>query len=184
MTHDAGSTAHRDAGVRDSEVALVPRTAGVRCVEARARALQGWRDEVWVERLRVQRYRPGGHYGHHFDWSSGRGGWGRVSSFMAWVDNGDGALTGGGTEFPALRGSGDPRWCRFVECPANGTGEGDGGDGQGGTVFKPLVGNAVYWENFRADGTGRGYEETWHAGLPVVEGVKVGLNIWSWGRIE
>ena len=48
-------------------------------------------------------------------------------------------------------------------------------------MFKPRAGNAVYWENFRADGTG--YDETWHAGLPVTKGVKVGLNIWSFGRI-
>jgi prolyl 4-hydroxylase len=53
-----------------------------------------------------------------------------------------------------------------------------------GTVFRVVPGNAVYWENFRADGTGRGFEETWHAGLPVRKGVKVGLNIWSSGRIE
>lgn len=213
VTHD-GSSVHRDTSVRDSEVALVPRTASVKCIESRARALQGWRDEVWIERLRVQRYHPGGHYGHHFDWSSGRGGWGRVSSFMAWVAE-DG-LEGGGTEFPALSRKGDPRWCRFVECGEGGGGggganngnnganasastttstladrseqsgeavNGDGGE-RGGVVFKPLVGNAVYWENFRADGSGRGYEESWHAGLPVVQGVKVGLNIWSWGRID
>ncbi|OIW33815.1 2OG-Fe(II) oxygenase family oxidoreductase [Coniochaeta ligniaria NRRL 30616] len=178
VTHDAGSSTHRDLTVRDSEVALIPRTETVRCVEARARSLQGWREEVWIERLRVQRYRPGGHYSHHFDWSSGRGGWGRVGSFMAWVDDDDAGLVGGGTEFPLLRRRGDARWCRFVECPSADDEE------TAGTVFKPIVGNAVYWENFRSDGSGRGYEETWHAGLPVLEGVKVGLNIWSWGRIE
>lgn len=179
--------------MRDSEVALIPRTDAVRCVEDRARAVQGWRDEVWLERLRVQRYRAGGHYAHHFDWSTGRGGWGRVSSFMVWVDDSDGsgeegeALEGGGTEFPLLRRVGDQRWCQFVECPEGGQGEGDhgeGGEGGKGVVFKPVPGNAVYWENFMADGTGRGYEETWHAGLPVKKGIKVGLNIWSSGRIE
>jgi len=180
VTDDAGSSTYRDTTVRDSEVALVPRTATVRCVEARARSLQGWRDEVWVERLRVQRYRPGGHYDHHFDWSSGRGGWGRVGSFMAWVDDDDAGVVGGGTEFPLMRRRGDARWCQFVECPAAADDDGEAA----GTVFKPIAGNAVYWENFRADGSGRGYDETWHAGLPVVEGVKVGLNIWSWGRIE
>lgn len=176
----------------------MPRTAAVRCIESRARALQGWRDEVWVERLHLQRYHPGGHYRHHFDWSSGRGGWGRVSSFMAWVDDGDGGLVGGGTEFPLLRRKADERWCRFVECDVaagatNGTSGQSGiseappavdGDGGAGVVFRPLVGNAIYWENFRSDGSGRGHDESWHAGLPVVEGVKVGLNIWSWGRIE
>lgn len=179
VTDDGGASTHRDAAVRDSEVAVIPRTATVRCVEGRARSLQGWREEVWVERLRVQRYRPGGHYDHHFDWSSERGGWGRVGSFMAWVGDEDSGLVGGGTEFPLLRRREDARWCQFVDCPSA-----DDGNGTTGTVFKPIAGNAVYWENFRSDGSGRGYEETWHAGLPVVEGVKVGLNIWSWGRIE
>lgn len=204
VTHDA-SVAHRDTAVRDSAVALIPRTDTVRCIEKRARALQGWRRDVWIERLRTQRYVAGGHYSHHFDWSGNSQGWGRVSSFMVWVDATEG-LQGGGTEFPLLRtrvadaddsddvngerksGGGEP-WCKLVECPK------DGGDGRKedegvsksdedelGTVFKAIPGNAVYWENFAPDG--RGYDETWHAGLPVKKGVKVGLNIWSFGRIE
>jgi prolyl 4-hydroxylase len=188
ITHDGGSTTARDTSVRDSEVALIPRTDVVRCIEDRARALQGWRDEVWLERLRVQRYRAGGHYSHHYDWSSGRGGWGRVSSCMAWVDgtSGDGEeLEGGGTEFPQLKRRSDGRWCAFVECPDGEGGHGDGEEEEAkGVVFKPLPRNMVCWENFMADGTGRGYEETWHAGLPVRKGVKVGLNIWSSGRID
>ncbi|KAK0621230.1 hypothetical protein B0T17DRAFT_508600 [Bombardia bombarda] len=196
ITHNGGSSSQHNPTIRDSEVAVVPRTAAVRCVEDRARALQGWRDDVWIERLRTQRYRPGGHYAHHFDWSSSRGGWGRVSSFMAWVDASSGCssgqeekeggdeerLEGGGTEFPLLARRGDQRWCAFVECDDS---EEEGEEkGKTGVVFKPVAGNAVYWENFRADSTGRGYDETWHAGLPVVKGVKVGLNIWSWGRID
>ncbi|KAK3682729.1 hypothetical protein B0T22DRAFT_471829 [Podospora appendiculata] len=177
ITHDGGGSTQLDSTVRDSEVALVPRTDSVRCIEDRARALQGWRDEVWIEKLRVQRYGPGGHYRHHFDWSSNRGGWGRVSSFMVWVDDGDGELRGGGTAFPQLRPRRDKRWCAFVECSGD-------EDAASGVIFKPKPGNAVYWENFRSDGTARGYEETWHAGLPVTKGVKVGLNIWSCGRID
>jgi prolyl 4-hydroxylase len=170
---------------------VIPRTPTVRCIEARARAIQGWRDEVWIERLRTQRYLPGGHYGYHFDWSSNFGGWGRVSTFMAYVDDGDGTLRGGATEFPRVSPPKDARWCRFLECPP--AAEKEGGSAQGEkmsrpaskpSVFKALPGNAVYWENFRPDGTGRGFDETWHAGLPVEEGVKVGLNIWSWGRID
>lgn len=188
---------------------MVPRTEVVRCIENRARAFQGWREEQWIERLRTQRYHAGGHYSHHFDWSSSFGGWGRVSTFMAWADGsaGDEAnpLVGGGTEFPELkRRSLDERWCRFVECGAKGGNEGSrdssetvgakdssagggaavGSDPATGVVFKPMAGNAVYWENFRPDGTGRGWNETWHAGLPVIRGTKVGLNIWSWGRID
>lgn len=188
VTHDGGAATHRDLTVRDSEVAFLPRSDGVRCIEARARAFQGWRDDVWVERLRTQRYQPGGHYSHHYDWSSSFGGWGRVSSFMAWVADDEGGLKGGGTEFPLLRRpSLDERWCRFVECDEAVPGDGSPVQetpASHGVVFKPLAGNAVYWENFRPDGTGRGWEETWHAGLPVTRGTKVGLNIWSWGRID
>lgn len=81
--------------------------------------------------------------------------------------------TGGGTNFPRLKMPADKKWCEFIEC---------GGDGEGleyeGVTFKPITGNAVFWENLRADGSG--YRETWHAGLPVLSGTKVGLNIWSW----
>jgi prolyl 4-hydroxylase len=47
-----------------------------------------------------------------------------------------------------------------------------------GVTFKPIAGNAVFWVNLREDGSG--WEETWHKGCEVVEGEKVGLNIWSW----
>ncbi|KAI1085755.1 hypothetical protein F5B20DRAFT_16504 [Whalleya microplaca] len=189
ITNDGDSTL-RDATIRDSEVALLPRTNAVRCIEARARAFQGWRDDLWVERLRTQRYvAPGQHYAHHFDWGSGARGWGRVSSFMGWVQA-DG-VEGGGTEFPLLqRSSPDDRWCRWVECEEpltaeNGPGkQKENGEEPLGVTFRPAAGNAVFWENFRPDGTGRGWEETWHAGLPVRKGVKVGLNVWSWGRLS
>lgn len=215
-----GETTHRNPTVRDSLVALIPRTRTTRCIETRARALQGWREDVWVERLRTQKYVPGGHYAHHFDWGANVGGWGRVSSFMAWV-GASRDLVGGGTEFPLLPSRGgsvglgeaalgrdggelqrdeergkvekdeeggevkkggeeeDP-WCRFVECEGGRVKTGP--DGRGVT-FKAVEGNAVFWTNFRADGSGDGYRETWHAGLPVTRGEKVGLNIWSWGRI-
>lgn len=127
-------------------------------------------------------------------------------------DDGGHGLVGGGTEFPLLRGlSAGDRWCRFVECggasgekaepsgDSNADGAGPGAEDAAaaaalegnrghrevtGAVFKPIAGNAVYWENFRPDGTGRGWDETWHAGLPVEKGTKVGLNIWTWGRID
>lgn len=202
ITHNGGAATQRDQTVRDSEVALIPRDEVVRCIEARARAFQGWREEQWIERLRTQRYRPGGHYDHHFDWSSSYGGWGRVSSFMVWVSGSPedqaSPLVGGGTEFPLLlkRGSLQEKWCRFTECDEKAveveSGSSDSGHTTGGlaknadagVVFKPLAGNAVYWENFRSDGTGRGWDETWHAGLPVIAGTKIGLNIWTWGRID
>jgi prolyl 4-hydroxylase len=80
---------------------------------------------------------------------------------------------GGGTEFPRLRHPGKMgRWCEFVEC------EGDGPSGGEGVVFKARKGGAVFWMNFDEDG--RGFKETIHAGQKVLEGTKIGLNIWSW----
>jgi len=80
-------------------------------------------------------------------------------------------LVGGGTEFPRLTGRRDGMWCELLEC--------GNGEEEIGLVFKPIAGNAVFWINLGPDG--RGYPETWHAGLPVQSGTKIGLNIWSWG---
>ncbi|RYP79182.1 hypothetical protein DL771_000160 [Monosporascus sp. 5C6A] len=218
VTSDGAAT-RREAAVRDSEVALVPRTAPVRCLERRAAALQGWRADLWVERLRTQRYRgPAGHYAHHFDWGSGARGLGgggfssvrqlrwMVTGLFSEIDSGQGKLTlvmpavawvhadedleGGGTELPLLRWRADrKRWCeRWLECPPlpppeDGDGEDERFEDYVGATFRAVPGNAVFWENFRPDGTGVGWEESWHAGLPVKRGVKVGLNIWSWGRL-
>jgi prolyl 4-hydroxylase len=97
---------------------------------------------------------------------------------MVWLGD---QCEGGGTRFPRLEKPKSEAWCRFIEC-----GEDDNGDGSGadendmgmGVTFKPMKGNAVYWENMKTDGMG--YEESWHAGLPVTSGTKIGLNIWSW----
>lgn len=143
----------------------------MRCIEERAREIQGWKPDLYVEKLWAQRYEAGGHYTYHFDWSgdigSHRGG--RLSTFMVYLDD---DCTGGGTNFPRLERPAEPKWCDVLDCGERADGE------EQGVTFMPVKGNAVYWENFRPDG--RGYEETWHAGLPVKSGVKVGLNIWSW----
>ncbi|KAF4159459.1 hypothetical protein CNMCM6936_004357 [Aspergillus lentulus] len=137
----------------------------------------------------AQRYNASGHYRHHYDWagSVARGG-DRASTFMVYLDDN---CTGGGTNFPRLRMPVDRRWCRFLECQDEDASELEDGDrdetqkrktrarGTGeGITFKPIKGNAIFWENLRPDGTG--YPETWHAALPVTSGTKVGLNIWSW----
>jgi len=165
-----------DDSVRKSEVALLERDEVVKCIEDRARKFQGWRPGLFIERLRTQRYGIGGHYGYHFDWSGGMRGRGadRVSTFMVYVEAN---CTGGGTEFPKLERPVSRNWCRFIECDDKGEVE---GEERQGVTFKPIQGNAVYWENLRADGSG--YPETWHAGNPVTSGSKIGLNIWSWYR--
>lgn len=92
----------------------------------------------------------------------------------------DAQCEGGGTEFPRIRmpDVSKGRWCEFLECEEDEDKNPKGKENLG-IVFKPIKGNAVFWENIRPDG--RGYEETFHAGLPVLSGSKVGLNIWSWG---
>lgn len=80
-----------------------------------------------------------------------------------------GDCVGGGTSFPKLERPQARQWCEFIECDEKGV---------EGVVFKPRAGSAVFWENF--DGEGRGYKETVHAGMPVIDGQKIGLNIWSW----
>jgi len=111
---------------------------------------------------------------HHYD-----GGPGRISSFMVYLEAN---CTGGGTNFPRLKVQGDKRkWCEFVECDESGeTVEQNAqvNEKLEGVTFKPIKGNAVFWLNYSPDG--RGYEEAWHAGLPVMTGTKIGLNIWSW----
>lgn len=144
----------------------------------------------------AQRYNASGHYRHHYDWtgSLARGG-DRLSTFMVYLGA---ECEGGGTNFPRLQMPAGKQWCRFLECDENETepqaqtdgvraGERESDSGQDGRLeqskkdgitFKPIKGNAVFWENLRADGTG--YTETWHAAYPVTSGTKVGLNIWSW----
>ena len=144
----------------------------VRCIEHRARAFQGWRQDIQIELLRTQRYLAGGHYTHHYDWSGANRAADRVSTFNVYVDA---ECEGGGTDFPRIRmpETRGGRWCEFLECAE------DRNEKHMGVTFKPVKGNAIFWVNIRPDG--RGFEETWHAGLPVTSGWKVGLNIWSWG---
>lgn len=80
-----------------------------------------------------------------------------------------GDCEGGGTNFPRLSMPKEAKWCDYVECADDGT---------EGVTFKPRAGSAVFWMNFDAEG--KGYRETIHAGMPVLSGTKIGLNIWSW----
>lgn len=77
--------------------------------------------------------------------------------------------TGGGTNFPVLDAPRDERWCEVVDCDE---------PWENGVTFRPVEGNAVYWENVLPV-SGVGDERTLHAGLPVVTGEKIGMNIWT-----
>ncbi len=76
--------------------------------------------------------------------------------------------TGGGTNFPLVDPPKDERWCGLVECDepyAN------------GVTFRPVLGNAIFWENLTPGG--QGDPRTEHAGLPLTSGEKIGMNIWT-----
>ncbi|KAK8211453.1 hypothetical protein M8818_003106 [Zalaria obscura] len=155
-----------DSTIRKSEKAMIERDQVVQCLESRALSIQGWPADTFIERLWTQRYTgPDGHYAHHYDWASASRTSRRVSTFMVYVSSN---CSGGGTNFPLLARPRDPRWCEWIDC--------SGADE--GVTFLPRAGSAVFWENFDAEG--RGWREGLHAGMPVREGTKVGLNIWSW----
>ena len=180
---------------RTSQSTNVPRDAVARCVEERALLFQGFdvaREQL--EPLQLVRYGAGERYHFHTDWYGAPGaatrasaalGGNRLSSFFAYVaasaseddagddDDGDSStaingLKGGGTNFPMLEPPTDPRWCAFIDCDE---------PWENGITFRPIAGNAVFWRNLHEDGTGD--QRNLHAGLPVVRGWKVGMNIWT-----
>ncbi|KAJ6441812.1 2og-fe oxygenase family protein [Purpureocillium lavendulum] len=181
----AGSSAIH--AVRTSQSTTIPRDSLVRCIEDRALALQGFdTPPSHLEPIQLVKYGPTQDYHYHTDWftdaaahaTAAQGG-NRASSIFAYVrtagsnnDNSSSVLTGGGTNFPLLDVPlRDERWCRFVDCDD---------EYERGVTFRPVAGNAIYWENLVRDGAAtRGDQRTLHAGLPVVSGEKVGMNIWT-----
>ncbi|KAK3988804.1 hypothetical protein QBC44DRAFT_328599 [Cladorrhinum sp. PSN332] len=167
-----GRQAHNS--VRTSQSTTVKRDEVVRCVESRALAFQGYDVPAsHLEPLQLVKYGPSERYHFHTDWftsdrDTSEGG-NRVSSFFAYVQVANGT-TGGGTNFPRLEAPSHDRWCDegIVDCDEA---------WDKGVTFKPVEGNAIYWENLGVDG--RGDERTLHAGLPVLSGGKVGMNIWT-----
>jgi prolyl 4-hydroxylase len=122
-----------------------------------------------LERLQLTRYLEGQQYRPHFDWSrTGSRDNERLSTFFAVLEAN---CTNCGTQFPEMIGNWsdkDARWCEIIECSD---------PGLSALTMKPKVGSAFYWRNLDSDGSGD--ERTLHAGLPVLSGSKVGLNIWS-----
>ncbi|KAK8134136.1 prolyl 4-hydroxylase 6 [Apiospora sp. TS-2023a] len=176
----------------------------VRCVLSRAQAFLGTalfdetRDDIGPPQL--VRYEPGQRYNVHHDWyetpqppargemDEWRGsGWNRVASFFAILEDG---CEGGETWFPRV----EPPPGLLATHRDNHKKEKDEGemkeDGKaaatpppiwrihedGGVAFRPVAGNALFWVNLYANGTGD--RRTLHAGLPVDDGLKTAMNIW------
>ncbi|KAL8334369.1 hypothetical protein RB598_008901 [Gaeumannomyces tritici] len=172
----------------DAAVACVLRRAALAMSPGLFR--DGW-DEMGPPQL--VRYAAGQRFDLHSDWwgvpraaadGSGRG-WNRVASFLVGLQDN---CTGGETYFP------------YVEPPVAPGPGGEAGGGvpetedremmrrwtgrepvwrrhpRGGVAFRPVAGNAVFWVNLHANGTGD--TRTKHAGLPIGEGLKTAMNIW------
>lgn len=73
--------------------------------------------------------------------------------------------------FPEVARPEAPEWCGTVKCAD------DEGQAVKWLEVPPKVGSAIFWYNL--DLMGEGDRKTLHAGMPVVEGTKVGLNIWT-----
>jgi prolyl 4-hydroxylase len=171
VADESGTRGNRET--RTSQSASVPHDAIVSCIQKRALSFQGFSTpSTHLEPLQLVQYATGQNYHLHTDWftssiqtTSSLGG-NRQTSFFVYVKAEN--VTGGGTNFPMLDAPVDERWCRYVDCDE---------PWENGVTFRPRVGSAVFWQNLRGDG--RGDEKTIHAGLPVVSGKKVGMNIWT-----
>lgn len=161
----------------------------VQCVLGRATNFLGTvmddgKDEMGPPQL--VRYTSGQQFNLHHDfyetpqwaYDGSRRKFNRVASFFAILEDN---CTNGETYFPHVRGStklgpddahqqavGPRKWNESD--PIMRVHE------DGGLAFRPIRGNALFWMNLHADGTGD--QRTMHAGLPVGEGLKTAMNIW------
>ncbi|KAK0609144.1 putative prolyl 4-hydroxylase 3, partial [Lasiodiplodia hormozganensis] len=167
---------HIEATTRNSQTAwLLSPDPVVDCVRTRAAAFQGFAPNRSMDALAAVKYDAGQQYRPHYDWDvfNARAADRRTSFFAILEAN----CSGGATRFPDVRRTAwrsRKPWCGkgWVEC----------GEEEEGLAVKPVVGNALFWVNFREDGSG--HEGTLHAGMPVVEGTKIGLNIWTYGKVK
>lgn len=125
-------------------------------------------EEDDIGTLQLVRYEANQKFDLHHDWypephkiADGRV-FNRISSFFSFLDDN---CTEGETYFP------------FIEAQNIADGEEKYREHEeGGVAFKPIRGNAIFWVNLFANGTGD--DRTRHAGLPVADGTKVAMNIW------
>jgi prolyl 4-hydroxylase len=125
------------------------------------------------------RYQAGQRFDEHHDWydspqplpSDSEKLFNRVASFFVFLEDN---CTKGETHFPYINTVEDkflPSWKEPVK-----TAREYRSHKKGGVAFRPIAGNAIFWVNLFANGTGD--ERTIHAGLPVGEGQKTAMNIW------
>ncbi|KAB5583502.1 hypothetical protein GE09DRAFT_1247895 [Coniochaeta sp. 2T2.1] len=170
-----------DSNVRTSSSAPLPvDDEVVSCVLARAEAflgpavLKAGRDDMGSPQM--VRYTAGQRFDVHADWFSRprldprdaergrRRLYNRAATMFVVLENN--ATSGGETWFPKLD---VPRTSSRGQQPYS-------PHPQGGLAFPPQAGNALFWPNLHPNGTGD--PRVVHAGLPIADGVKYGMNIW------
>ena len=188
------SGAQRNASTRTSSSAsLSERDDIIRCIEERARRFQSPSlPRTHLEPLQLVKYAVGEQYHEHTDWftsplqTTRDLGGNRLSSFFVYVHTSE-DIVSGGTRFPFLDPPGVPKadalgtgffkpgvggdgeeWCEYMDCDE---------PWERGVTFRPVQRSAVFWMNLLPNG--RGDERTLHAGLPVLKGEKLGMNIWT-----
>jgi len=161
------------ASSRTSQSAGLPKNLSItQCVGDRALDFMGTAlhegDDIGT--IQLVKYATGEQFKNHHDWfptrqrsTDGRA-FNRLASFFVYLDDN---CTDCGTHFPQLEvppplGKRDDS--KYYAHP------------DGGLVFPPIKGNAVFWMNLFSNGTGD--KRTLHAGLPLEEGSKIGMNIW------
>ena len=78
---------------------------------------------------------------------------------------------GGTTVFPEVWRPKPQEWCGTLEC------HGEDGSDVHRLEVRAKVGTAIFWHNL--DPSGMVDMKTRHAGAPVINGTKIGLNIWT-----
>jgi prolyl 4-hydroxylase len=158
----------------------------VECVLARASNFMGtglrpeW-DEIGPPQL--VRYGPGQRFDLHHDWfdtpriakDGTKRTWNRVASFFAVLQD---DCTAGETLFPYIEGiAGANPWANKDQSAIEAKEQPVWREYEdGGLAFRPVKGNAIFWQNLHANGTGDG--RVMHAGLPLGQGLKTAMNIW------
>lgn len=175
---------------RTSSTAYLPAdNVYVQCAMAKARSFLGFYDFDGIEVPQLTKYAASQQYRAHYDWpddpwrepSNGNLRFDRFATFFVYLEAN---CTGGSTHFPHVHIDDIPhldtlngtKYEAIVD-EKDAANTGDESAKNKSLAVKAIAGNAVFWVNMK--GRGRGHRATLHAGMPVIEGTKVGLNLWS-----
>ncbi|KAK3358573.1 2OG-Fe(II) oxygenase family oxidoreductase [Lasiosphaeria ovina] len=161
----------------DSSV-LSSKDAIVSIIRDRAYFVLGFLPHIGVEAFQLVRYHDGDLFGMHYDWfkqplpdGNTSEYYNRLASFFLYLEA---DCKAGSTYFPHLPpppvSIQDDNTGRY-STTKNGT----------GLAVLPRLGSGLFWQNLHRNGTGD--ERLLHAGLPVIFGSKIGMNIWIKGRV-